>query len=181
MSATAPVFTIGHSTRTIPEFVEILGSAEVQLVIDVRTVPRSRNNPQYNEDVLPAELKPHGIAYGRIAELGGLRGRSRDVPPEVNAFWNNKSFHNYADYALSDAFETGLEKLIALADESATAIMCSEAVWWRCHRRIIADYLLLRKREVTHLMGPGRLDAASLTPGAVPVDGRLIYPATASG
>ena len=181
MSATAPVFTIGHSTRTIPEFVEILRSAEVQLVIDVRTVPRSRTNPQYNEDVLFAELKPHGIGYGRIAALGGLRGRSRDVPPEVNGFWNNRSFHNYADYALSDAFESGLEKLIALADESATAIMCSEAVWWRCHRRIIADYLLMRGRKVTHLMGPGRLEPASLTPGAVPMDGRITYPATASG
>ena len=181
MSATNPVFTIGHSTRTIPDFVEILNSAQVELVIDVRTVPRSRTNPQYNADVMPRELQPHGIAYGRIAELGGLRGRARDVSPDVNAFWNNRSFHNYADYALSDTFESGLEKLIALADERATAIMCSEAVWWRCHRRIIADYLVVQGREVFHLMGPGRLEAASLTPGAVPVDGRVTYPAAAKG
>jgi uncharacterized protein (DUF488 family) len=181
LSKRAPVFTIGHSTRTIPDFVEILGSAAVRLVIDVRTVPRSRTNPQYNADVLPGELEPHGIGYGRIAELGGLRGRSRDVPPEVNAFWNNKSFHNYADYALSDAFEAGLEKLMALAEKRATAIMCSEAVWWRCHRRIIADYLLARDRQVIHLMGPDRLETASLTPGAVPVDGCITYPAPTDG
>ncbi|HJR82639.1 MAG TPA: DUF488 domain-containing protein [Sphingomicrobium sp.] len=181
MSTTAPVFTIGHSTRTIPEFVEILAGAAVRLVIDVRTVPRSRTNPQYNADVLPGELEPHGIGYERIAELGGLRGRSRDISPNVNAFWNNRSFHNYADYALSDAFESGLEKLIALAGETTTAIMCSEAVWWRCHRRIIADYLLVRGHEVTHLMGVGRLEPASLTPGAVPADGHLTYPAPANG
>ena len=104
------VFTIGHSTRTIPDFVEILGDAAVQLVIDVRTVPRSRTNPQYNEDVLPGELEPHRIGYRRIAELGGLRGRSREVPPEVNAFWKNRSFHNYADYAMSGAFDAGLDR-----------------------------------------------------------------------
>lgn len=181
MSATRPVFTIGHSTRTIPDFVEILGGGAVQLVIDVRTVPRSRTNPQYNADVLPAELAPHGIDYDRIAELGGLRGRSRDVLPEVNGFWNNRSFHNYADYALSDSFESGLEKLMAVAHGRAAAIMCSEAVWWRCHRRIIADYLLVRGREVIHLMGSGRKEEALLTPGAVPVDGHLTYPAPANG
>lgn len=174
-----PVFTIGHSTRTIPDFVEILSSGAVRLVVDVRTVPRSRTNPQYNADVLPGELRPHGITYRRIAELGGLRSRSRDVPPEVNALWRNQSFHNYADYALSDAFESGLDELMAVADERATAIMCSEAVWWRCHRRIIADYLLVRGRKVSHLMGRGRMESASLTPGAVREGARLTYPAPA--
>jgi len=174
-----PVFTIGHSTRTIPDFVEILARAGVQQVVDVRTVPRSRTNPQYNEDVLPRELEPHGIGYVRIAELGGLRGRSRDVPPEVNAFWKNQSFHNYADYALSDAFDSGLQKLIAIADGRSTAIMCSEAVWWRCHRRIIADYLLVQGREVIHLMGGGRMETASLTPAAMQDGAHLNYPASA--
>ena len=103
------------------------------------------------------------------------------MPEDYNALWRNRSFHNYADYALSDPFQAALQALILRAQSSNLAMMCSEAVWWRCHRRIIADYLLLRKREVTHLMGPGRLDAASLTPGAVPVDGRITYPATASG
>jgi uncharacterized protein (DUF488 family) len=146
-------------------------------VVDVRTVPRSRSNPQYNEDVLPGELAPYQIGYSRIAELGGLRGRSRDVPPELNAYWQNQSFHNYADYALSSAFADGLQRLEVVADERTTAIMCSEAVWWRCHRRIIADYLLFRGRKVFHLMGTDRVEEATMTPAALEQDGRLTYPA----
>ncbi|HJU77510.1 MAG TPA: DUF488 domain-containing protein, partial [Sphingomicrobium sp.] len=151
-----PVHTIGHSTRTISEFVEILRDGPVQLVVDVRTIPRSRTNPQYNADVLGEELAGWQIGYERIAELGGLRGRSPDVAQEVNGFWENQSFHNYADYALSEDFARGLGRLLELADARPTAIMCAEAVWWRCHRRIIADYLLLRGRTVLHLMGGGR-------------------------
>ncbi len=174
-----PVYTIGHSTRTIPEFVELLRVGPARLVIDVRTMPRSRTNPQYNADVLADELERYQLGYARIAEFGGLRGRSRDVPPETNAFWENQSFHNYADYALSDAFGDGLEQLIARADEQPTAIMCSEAVWWRCHRRIIADYLLMRGRAVLHLMGKDRVEPARMTPAAKRRDGRLVYPALA--
>jgi len=174
-----PVYTIGHSTRTIPEFVELLRAGRARLVIDVRTVPRSRTNPQYNSNVLADELEPYQLGYARIAELGGLRGRSRDVPPETNAFWENQSFHNYADYALSDAFAEGLEQLIARADEQPTAIMCSEAVWWRCHRRIIADYLLMRGRAVLHLMGKDRVEPARMTAAAKRRDGQLVYPALA--
>ena len=176
MTGLPPVFTIGHSTRTIPEFAEICRDAGVRLVVDVRTVPRSRHNPQYNADVMPGELEPWQIGYDRIAELGGLRSRAHDVPPEVNGLWRNQSFHNYADYALSETFERGLDALLRMADERPTAIMCSEAVWWRCHRRIIADYLLLRGREVFHLMGAGKATPASLTPGAKAQDGRLVYP-----
>jgi uncharacterized protein (DUF488 family) len=157
--------------------VELLRCGAVQLVVDVRTVPRSRANPQYNQDVLPGELGQFQIGYGRIAELGGLRGRSRDVAPEVNGYWENQSFHNYADYALSAAFAVGLEELERAADERPTAIMCSEAVWWRCHRRIIADYLLLRGRDVFHLMGTDRVEPATITPAAREQDGRLVYPA----
>lgn len=142
----------------------------------MRTVPRSRTNPQYNFDVIGDELRPWQVAYGRIAELGGLRGRS-DVPPDVNAYWENQSFHNYADYALSDAFGRGLDQLMSTASERRTAIMCAEAVWWRCHRRIIADYLLSRGRDVFHLMGEGRADPARMTPAAAERDGRLVYPA----
>ena len=181
MSSKAPVFTIGHSTRTIAEFAEILAAGDVKLVVDVRSVPRSRTNPQYNEDVLPAELEPFGIESLRLPALGGLRGRSRNISPEVNAFWQNRSFHNYADYALSSEFARGLDDLGALADRRTTAIMCSEAVWWRCHRRIIADYLLHRNRPVLHLMGAGKIVPASMTPGAVPDDSRLLYPAPAGG
>jgi uncharacterized protein (DUF488 family) len=176
-SDSARLLTIGHSTRPIAEFVEILRNSGVDLVVDVRTVPRSRNNPQYNFDVLPGELVSSHIGYERIGELGGLRGRSRTVPPDVNGFWTNQSFHNYADYALSDEFEHGLQHLTALAARNRVAIMCAEAVWWRCHRRIIADYLLVFGWNVVHLMGDDRSEPARITPVARERDGHLVYPA----
>ena len=176
-----PVFTIGHSTRTIPEFAAILGNAGVELVVDVRTVPRSRTNPQYNEEILPAELEPFGIAALRIAELGGLRSRSHEEPPALNGWWQNRSFHNYADYALSDSFADGLAALVALADQRPTAIMCSEAVWWRCHRRIIADYLLSAGRDVFHLMDHDKVVRAKPTPGMTIVGDGIHYPAADEG
>jgi uncharacterized protein (DUF488 family) len=172
-----PVYTIGHSTRTTDEFAEILRSAGVKRIVDVRTVPRSRTNPQYNADVLPDALHTWQIEYERIPELGGLRGRSKDIAPDLNAYWENQSFHNYADYALSPAFRHGLDRLERLADEHLTAIMCSEAVWWRCHRRIIADYLLLDGRDVFHLMGGGRIEQAQMTAAARERDRHLVYPA----
>ena len=171
-----PIFTIGHSTRSIPEFVELLRRAPADLVVDVRTVPRSRRNPQYNEDVLADELEPYQLGYVRIAGLGGLRGRSRDVPPELNGFWQNDSFHNYADYALSDEFGAALTELLRISSSRRCAIMCAEAVWWRCHRRIIADYLLAHGRTVCHLMGSDRIEPARLTSAAEVEDGRILYP-----
>jgi uncharacterized protein (DUF488 family) len=144
--------------------------------VDVRTIPRSRTNPQYNSDTLPDALGQWQIGYRRIEELGGLRGRSAGVDPATNDWWTNRSFHNYADYALSDAFLSGIEQLESLANEGRVAVMCSEAVWWRCHRRIIADYLLDRGHQVFHLMGAGRMEAASTTPTARPRDGHLVYP-----
>jgi len=157
--------------------VDVLRTGAVELVVDVRTVPRSRTNPQYNFDVLPDSLAEWQVGYRRMAELGGLRGRSQAVPAEVNGYWENRSFHNYADYALSEEFERGLEQLMAVSGERRTAIMCAEAVWWRCHRRIIADYLLLRGRDVIHLMGEGNAVPATMTPAARERDGRLVYPA----
>jgi uncharacterized protein (DUF488 family) len=171
-----PIFTIGHSTRSIAEFVDVLRSGPADMVVDVRSVPKSRRNPQYNEDVLGEELAPFQVGYTRIGGLGGLRGKSRDVPAHVNGFWENQSFHNYADYALSAEFAAALDELLALGSERRCAIMCAEAVWWRCHRRIIADYLLERGRPVFHLMGEGRAEPARLTPGARPEDGRIVYP-----
>jgi uncharacterized protein (DUF488 family) len=172
-------YTIGHSTRRLDEFAGLLRSPGVDLIVDVRTIPRSRTNPDYNRDALPANLAPSGIGYEHVAELGGLRGKARQVPDTVNAFWQNKSFHNYADYALSDRFEQGLSHLVALGSEHRCAIMCSEAVWWRCHRRIIADYLIQRGQQVIHLMGRDRMEPARLTPGAVERgDGKLVYPAS---
>jgi uncharacterized protein (DUF488 family) len=172
-----PVFTVGHSTRTIPEFVELLRVGGVEDVVDIRTVPRSRTNPQYNLDRLPEELAACQIGHRYLAALGGLRGRSADIAPEVNALWRNRSFHNYADYALTAPYREGLDALLSLSATRRCAIMCSEAVWWRCHRRIVADYLLVAGREVLHLMSPHRAEPATLTPGAVVAAEAVTYPA----
>jgi len=170
-------FTIGHSTRTIEEFVGLLNESEVRLVVDVRTIPRSRTNPQYNRDTLLDSLAGFQIGYEHIAELGGLRAKN-NVAPQVNGFWQNKSFHNYADYALGEAFHQGLARLLEIGGERRCAIMCAEAVWWRCHRRIIADYLLAQGKEVFHIMGPGHVEPAKMTPGAaVRPDHAVLYPA----
>lgn len=174
-----PVFTIGHSTRTIEEFVDLLRAGSVAQVVDIRTVPRSRTNPQYNLDALPGALAPFQIGHLRIEELGGLRGKSRDVPSGTNGWWSNQSFHNYADYALTEPFRAGLDRLLDLSASRRTAIMCAESVWWRCHRRIVADYLLAEGREVFHLMAPARVDPARMTPAARREGERLTYPASA--
>ena len=174
-----PIHTIGHSTRPLDEFVELLQAANVRCLVDVRSIPRSRTNPQYNLQTLPEALAQFQIRHTIIPELGGRRGRQREVEPEVNGYWNNQSFHNYADHALSQEFHRGLERLKALHLETPCAIMCSEAVWWRCHRRIIADYLLTDGWPVVHIMARGRLEPAKVTPGAVRRNGALVYPAAA--
>jgi uncharacterized protein (DUF488 family) len=174
-----PICTIGHSTATIPEFVELLRVGGVTAVVDIRTVPRSRHNPQYNLDRLPDELAAFQIRHEYIAELGGLRGKTGDIAPDVNGLWRNASFHNYADYALTEGFRRGLGRLLAIAAGERCAIMCAEAVWWRCHRRIVADYLLADGRSVLHLMWPSKIQPATLTPGAVPAEGSITYPAAA--
>lgn len=171
-----PFFTIGHSTRTIPEFVDLLRVGGVRMVVDIRTVPRSRTNPQYNEDALGAALAEHQMAHCRIGALGGLRKRVHEVPPAVNGWWDNRSFHNYADYALSQDFRAGLGELMALGRERRTAVMCSEAVWWRCHRRIVADHLIASGEAVFHLMDGKRAEPARLSLGAVLTEGILTYP-----
>jgi uncharacterized protein (DUF488 family) len=173
-----PFYTIGHSTRSFGDFVELLRSAGVTLIADVRTVPRSRANPQYNQDVLPAALAAFAIGYQHMASLGGLRRRARDVPPDVNAFWEHESFHNYADYAMGEDFRRGLTTLRDLGHKQRCVIMCAEAVWWRCHRRIIADYLIAAGEAVFHILGPGHIERADRTSAAqAGPHGSLIYPA----
>jgi uncharacterized protein (DUF488 family) len=135
-------YTIGHSTLTIIELIDRLKQVAVDLLIDVRAIPRSRTNPQFNIELLPASLADVGMAYRHLPALGGRRHRPSAAPPSVNALWRNASFRNYADYATAAAFRGGFEELLALADRHCCAIMCAEALWWRCHRRIIADYLL---------------------------------------
>jgi uncharacterized protein (DUF488 family) len=170
-------FTVGHSTRPIGEFIDLLTASEIGIVVDVRTVPRSRTNPQYDREALPESLSGFQIAYEHVAELGGLRARAKDIAPDVNAFWQNRSFHNYADYAMSGGFRSGLARLRDLGRVRRCAVMCAEAVWWRCHRRIIADYLVIGGEQVFHILGPGKVAIASLTPGARPGPrGTVTYP-----
>jgi uncharacterized protein (DUF488 family) len=173
-----PFYTVGHSTRTLEEFIDLLHAAGVGLVVDVRRLPGSRRYPHFDQDALAASLSGAGIEYRRLAALGGRRSRDRTVPDEVNGFWENRSFHNYADHALTAEFRAGLAELRAWGAERKTAVMCSEAVWWRCHRRIIADHLLAAGEQVLHLMEPGQAPPAQLTAGAVvdPDGGRVTYP-----
>lgn len=141
-------------------------------------MPRSRANPQFNGESLPDTLAGWEIGYEHIAELGGLRGKARRVEPSPNAYWRVRGFRNYADYALTKPFAAGLERLRLLGCQSRCAIMCAEAVWWRCHRRIITDYLLSEGERVVHILGRAHVDEASLTPGAVVCgNGKIIYPA----
>jgi uncharacterized protein (DUF488 family) len=172
-----PFFTIGHSTRTIEEFVSLLRAGRVGMVVDIRTVPRSRTNPHYNEGALPEALAAYQIGHRRIPALGGLRKRVREVPAEANGWWSNRSFHNYADHALSEEYREGLEELVALGRERRVAMMCSEAVWWRCHRRIVADWLIARGEAVFHLMGDDRIEPVRLSEGALAEGGTVTYPA----
>jgi uncharacterized protein (DUF488 family) len=173
----SPLFTVGHSTRTIEAFVSLLQAAGVTMVIDVRKMPRSRTNPQFNEETLPAHLARYQIGYRYIAQLGGLRGRDTGVAPEVNALWRNRSFHNYADYALGPMFHEGMATLQDLTRTRTCAIMCSEAVWWRCHRRIIADHWIAQNGPAYHLMGADKVEPAHVTEGARLHQGLLTYPA----
>jgi|SRR5665213_506211 len=172
------IFTIGHSTHPIAEFLALLQEVGVDLLVDVRSLPRSRTNPQFNADVLPGPLGEVGIGYRHLPALGGLRHRQKGSPTSLNTYWHVAAFRNYADYAATETFRTGLNELLALSRDSCCAIMCAEAVWWRCHRRIITDYLLAEGVPVMHIMGSGKVDPAMLTPGAhVLTNGTLIYPA----
>ena len=174
---TNPVHTVGHSTRSMEAVIALLRSAGVDLLVDVRSFPRSRRNPQFNIETFPPELAAAGIGYRHAAALGGRRPAS--LPPDrtPNAGWREPGFRNYADYALGPQFREGLEELLADARTRQPAIMCAEAVWWQCHRRIITDYLLACGVTVRHIMDAGRIDDARLTPGAAAQpDGSVHYP-----
>jgi uncharacterized protein (DUF488 family) len=171
-----PIFTIGHSTRTLAEFLALLDDVRAELVVDVRSFPRSRVNPQFNIDVLPEALAEVGIGYRNLFALGGRR-RPDNAKTSHNKLWLNASFQNYADYTATTAFREGLKELAALACHERCVIMCAEALWWRCHRRIVADHLLAKGFYVGHVMGPGKVVPAKFTPGIVLRDGTLTYPA----
>jgi uncharacterized protein (DUF488 family) len=167
------VLTIGHSNRSIQEFLDILQVHQVQLVIDVRKLPGSRSNPQFNQDTLPQALEKYGIGYVHLPTLGGLRRRRLDSP---NAGWKNASFQGYADYMLTPEFEEGLQELLEQARDKRAALMCAEAVPWRCHRSLIADALVVRGIAVEHIFNMSRSQPHVLRTWAH-VDGKQItYP-----
>jgi uncharacterized protein (DUF488 family) len=161
-----PFFTVGHSNRTADEFIDLLRAARIGMVVDVRRLPGSRTYPQFDSENLARSLAEAQIGYDLIVPLGGRRSKVEDAPAETNGAWRNRSFHNYADYALTEKFKAGFDRLLALGSEFRCAIMCSEAVWWRCHRHIIADHLLASGAEVFHLMGADRIERAVPTEGA---------------
>jgi uncharacterized protein (DUF488 family) len=143
-------------------------------------MPRSRTNPQFNREVLSGDLRHFHIGYVHLAALGGLRNRPRGIETSPNLFWENSSFRNYADYAMTEEFQKGLTELRNLGHKRRLAVMCAEAVWWRCHRRIIADYLICAGESVFHILGSDRVDRALLTAGAIrQPDGTVIYPVVA--
>lgn len=172
------VYTIGHSNRSLEAFLELLRSFSIELVADVRHYPGSRAHPHFGKERLAASLRAIGIDYLHFEALGG---RHRTLSDSSNTGWQHEAFRGYADYALTPAFARALDELIATSRKKRTAILCAEAVPWRCHRRIITDYLLVRGIEVVHILGPGRGDEAKLTSFAKALsDGTIVYSAEAA-
>ncbi|QOF95458.1 DUF488 domain-containing protein [Novacetimonas hansenii] len=170
-------YTVGHSTHSVSDFIAILHRYNITMVVDVRAFPYSRRNREFDGSRLITELAPYGIGYRHVRELGGRRPRSKTVGTQTNAFWHVQSFHNYADYALGGEFHQGLKTLMELGEHFTVAIMCAEILWWRCHRRIITDYLLENHRQVFHILSITKIVAAQMTPEAViGDDGCVTYP-----
>jgi uncharacterized protein (DUF488 family) len=176
MTGTVPgpdLLTIGHSTLSIEAFIERLQSHGVRQLADIRTIPRSRRHPQFEREALSASLAAAGILYRHMPALGGLR---RPRPDSANTAWQHPGFRGYADYMATDAFEAALDDLLAFAREAPTAVMCAEARWWQCHRRLLADAVVARGLTVAHIMGPGALVPHELTPFGRVHNGRVTYP-----
>jgi uncharacterized protein (DUF488 family) len=171
------VSTIGHSTHPIEEFIRMLQAHGIRRLVDVRTIPKSRHNPQFNRETLPASLHSAGIEYRHLPILGGLRHARKD---SINTGWRNASFRGYADYMQTPDFGEGLDHLIQLASEAPTAIMCAEAVPWRCHRSLIADALVARGVPVLEILSPAKARPHALTPFAKVEGQQVSYPAQAS-
>jgi len=168
------VCTVGHGARSIDTFLAILAEAGVDTLIDVRRFPGSRRHPQFGADALAAGLAARGIGYAHLEALGGRRSAA---PGSPNGGWENAAFRGYADHMATASFAGGLGELEALAAAEPTAVMCAEALWWQCHRRLVADALLARGWAVDHIGADGGIVAHELTPFAVVADGRLAYPA----
>jgi uncharacterized protein (DUF488 family) len=166
------IWTIGHSTRTIEEFLDLLHQNEIEILVDVRHFPGSRRYPHFNKSELARSLVAAGIRYEHLVELGGRRPARKD---SRNLLWENASFRGYADYMEKPAFHDGIDRLLKIAHTGRTAIMCSEAVWWRCHRSMIADFLKAGGARVLHILGPHKIQEHPYTSVARLVDGRLSY------
>jgi len=166
------IWTIGHSTRPLEEFLALLAENRIASLADVRQFPGSRRYPHFNAERLSPALAAAGIEYVHFLELGGRR---RPRPDSPNTAWRHEAFRGYADHMMTDAFRDGIARLLAAAAQKRTAIMCSEAVWWRCHRSLISDYLKAQGHEVIHILGPGKAEPHPFTSAARIVDGRLSY------
>ena len=168
------VFTIGHSNRSIEDFIALLQSYGIEWLVDIRTIPRSRHNPQYNDTALARSLRAAGIGYSHLPGLGGLRHSRKD---SVNTGWRNESFRGFADYMATEPFTEALETLIRTSRDQRTAIMCAEAVPWRCHRSLVADALSVRSIPVIEILSERSHRAHALTPFAKVSGDRITYPA----
>jgi uncharacterized protein (DUF488 family) len=166
------LWTIGHSNRSIEDFIALLQSERIEILVDVRQFPSSRTCPQFGEEALRKSLAEAGLGYQHLVELGGRR---RARPDSHNVAWRNDSFRGYADYMETPAFADGVERLVTIARERRAAIMCSEAVWWRCHRSLIADYLKVRGAQVRHILSLTKVQKHPYTSAARIIDGRLSY------
>jgi uncharacterized protein (DUF488 family) len=167
------IWTIGHSTRGIDEFISLLEENQINLLVDVRAFPGSKRYPQFNKEALAESLNECGIRYEHFPELGGKR---KSKPGSRNTAWRNASFRGYADYMETEQFQKGIARLLEFAaDAGATAIMCAEAVWWRCHRSLIADYLKVRGVEVLHILGANKVEPHPYTSASRIVNGELTY------
>ncbi len=169
------IWTIGHSTRGIADFIALLEENGIRLLADVRLLPGSKRYPHFDEEALAQSLGERGIRYEHFRELGGRR---KPRPDSQNTAWRNDAFRGYADYMESDAFRAAIERLLHLAASTGpAALMCAEAVWWRCHRGLVSDYLKARSLEVTHILAPGKTDPHPFTSAARLIDGQLSYAA----
>ena len=168
----ATLYTIGHSTRTIEKFLELLFSFDIKILADIRRLPGSRKYPQFDQDALKKSLEENGIVYIYIADLGGRRPAKKD---SKNTTWRNKSFQGYADYMETESFANAAAELAKLALEKPTAIMCSEAVWWRCHRSMVSDYFKAKGWEVLHIMSLGKATEHPYTAPARIVGNKVFY------
>jgi len=172
MEENKTIWTIGHSTHSLDEFIKMLLSFQIQTLVDIRSFPGSRRFPHFNKEALAVSLPEHSIRYIHLKELGGRR---KAQPDSINTAWQNESFRGYADYMQTDSFKKAITELESIAEKQRTAYMCSEALWWKCHRSLVSDYLKINKWTIIHIMGIGKSEEHRYTSPARITDGRLFY------